>query len=137
MAVLTSELQEIYQRLLIGQLIRDLIQSSKNLWVEILLDRYVTSTNILHSPSHSSDSLFCSYILYARDVLKDVYSWHVGSVTSYLWSCPLSYLGFIGTLTQYIDIHDLHLTVKDVISSSNPRINVLYTQLPPFALDTI
>jgi len=67
MAALTSELQEIYQRLFIGQLVRDLIQSSKNLWVEILSDKYVTSPNILHSPSHSSDSLFFGYISFTQD----------------------------------------------------------------------
>ncbi|AES88248.1 response regulator, putative [Medicago truncatula] len=46
-------------------------------------------------------------------------------------------VGFIGCLPPYIDIHDLLLTVKDVISSNNPHTNILYSQLPTFAADTI
>lgn len=31
----------------------------------------------------------------------------------------------------YIDIHDLHFTVKDIVSYIGPHTQLLYTQLPP------
>jgi len=36
----------------------------------------------------------------------------------------------------YIDIHDIHLFVKDVLSYNNPHTQVLYTSLPHIVSDT-
>jgi len=37
----------------------------------------------------------------------------------------------LASLVPYIDIHDLHLSIKDVIDSPTPHTNILYTMLPP------
>jgi hypothetical protein len=37
----------------------------------------------------------------------------------------------------YIDIHDLHLSAKDVINSGEPHTQILYTHLSPEASYTI
>ena len=54
-----------------------------------------------------------------------------------IWFDLDSSLGHIGSIVPVIDIHDLHLTVKDVFSSNDPHSQVLYTQLPPPASDSI
>jgi hypothetical protein len=114
-----------------------MVQSSKKLWVDILSDRYVAGSNILHATAHSSDSITWSSILRARNVLKDGFSWRVESCSSSFWSCPWSSLGFIRSLAPYIDIHDLQLSVKDVFSFVSPHAHILYTQLPSLAIDLI
>lgn len=114
-----------------------MVQYSKKLWVDILSDRYVVGSNVLHATTHSSDYVTYSSILRARNVLKDDFSWRAESDSSSFWSCPWSSLGFIGSLAPYIDIHDLQLSVKDVFSSTRPHAHILYTQLPSFAIDLI
>lgn len=114
-----------------------MVQSSPKLWVQLLSDRYAMGVNTLLASAGPSVSFIWSSILHARDVLKDGFSWRAGSGNSSFWSCPWSSLGILGRIPPYIDIHDLQLTVKDVISSNNPHTNILYTQLPPFAADTI
>ena len=117
---------------LLGKLVWDMLQSSKKLWVDILSDRYVAGPKVLHATTHSSDSVTWSAILRARNILKDGFSWRVGSGSSSFWSWPLSSLGFIGSLAPYIDIHDLQLSIKDVISSGSPLLTSFTLSCPHF-----
>jgi hypothetical protein len=43
----------------------------------------------------------------------------------------------LGSLVPYVDIHDLQLSVKDVLSTGNPHTHNLYTQLSPPVSDVI
>jgi len=40
-------------------------------------------------------------------------------------------VGCIGFFPPYIDIHDLNLTVKDVLPTNGPYTQILYSHLPP------
>ena len=107
------------------------------LWVDLLSNRYVSGHKILHATTHAKGSPTWSSIMHAKNVLKDGFSWRVGSGSSSFWFCPWSSLGFIGSFPPYIDIHDLHLTVRDVFSTNGPHTQDLYFHLPPLVTDFI
>ena len=70
-------------------------------------------------------------IIRTKSVLHDGYEWRHGSGGSSFWFTSWSSSGLLAPLVPYIDIHDLHLTIKDVISSLAPHTHILYTSLPP------
>lgn len=107
-----------------------MVQNSNKIWVEILFDRYVVGPKILQAQTRPSDSVTWSSIMSAKNILKDGFSWRAGSGSSSFCSCPWSSLGFIGSFSPYIDIHDIQLTVKDVFSTHNRHTDCLYPQLP-------
>lgn len=122
---------------LLGKLVWDLLQSSPKRWVDLLSNRYVSGHKILHATTHSKDSPTWSSIIHAKNALKDGFTCHAGSGNSSFWFCPWSSLGFLGSIVPYIDIHDLHLTVRDVLSTNDPYTRDLYSHLPPMAADSI
>jgi hypothetical protein len=71
-----------------------------------------------------------SSIVHAKNVLKDGYSWRTGSGSSYFWFSTWSTFGPLGNIIPLHDIDDLHLTFKDVLSSTSPYSQILYTQSP-------
>jgi len=123
--------------MLLGKLLWDLVQSSNKLWVDLLSDKYVAGPRILHAITHNSALATWSSIIKAKNILKDGFSWRTRSGNSSFWSYPWSSFGYLGPLVPYIDIHDLQLTIKDVISFPSPHTHVLYTQLPPIVSDNI
>jgi hypothetical protein len=70
-------------------------------------------------------------------LLKYGFSWRAGSGSSSFWFTPWTALDHLGSLVLYVDIHDLQLSVKDVLSKGNPHTHSLYTQLPPLTSDVI
>jgi len=122
---------------LLGKLVWDLLQSSPKLWVDLLSNRYVYGHNILHATSHPKDSPTWSSIMHAKNALKDGFTWRAGFGNSSFWFYPWSSLGFLGFIVPYIDIHDLHWTVRDVFSTNAPHTRDLYSHLPTMAADFI
>ncbi|PNX61430.1 hypothetical protein L195_g060660, partial [Trifolium pratense] len=68
------------------------------------------------SDNPSSGSSTRSFITRAKNIPKDGFTWCASSGSSSFWFTPWTTLGLHGTLVSYVDIHDLHLSVKDVIS---------------------
>jgi hypothetical protein len=60
-----------------------------------------------------------------------------GSGSSSFWLSRWSTLGILGSIVPYIDIHDLQLTIKDVLTANDPPTNILYTNLLHVASDLI
>ncbi|GAU42452.1 hypothetical protein TSUD_235210 [Trifolium subterraneum] len=113
---------------------KDMVQSSSKLWVDLLSSKYVFGSTFLLSSTLSSGSSTWSSIIRAKDILKDSFSWRVGSGSSSFWFTPWTALG---SLVPYVDIHDLRPSVKDVISTGNPHTQCLYTHLPSLVSDVI
>ncbi|GAU50504.1 hypothetical protein TSUD_409790 [Trifolium subterraneum] len=122
---------------LLGKLVWDMVQSSNKLWVDLLSSKYVKGSTFLLSGNNSSGSPTWSSIIQAKNILKDGFSWRAGSGTSSFWSSHWTTLGQLGALVPYIDIHDLQLSIKDVLSTNSPHTHILYTQLPPSVSDLI
>ncbi|CAJ2635885.1 unnamed protein product [Trifolium pratense] len=122
---------------LLGKLVWDMVHHSKKLWVDILSSKYVDGPSIFLASNSSSGSPTWSSIIQAKNILKDGYTWRAGSGSSSFWFSHCTKFGRLGTIVPYIDIHDLQLSVRDVLSSGNPHTQILYTQLPPMIFDTI
>jgi len=116
---------------LLGKLVWDMVQSSSKLWVQLLPNKYIGGLNFLQAIIHSNSSPSWSSIIRAKNILKQGYSWRAGSGSSSFWFSNWSSQGPIGNHVPIIDIHDLHLTVKDVFSVDGPHAQDLYTNLPP------
>jgi len=97
--------------------------------VNLLLNKYTSAHNNLQANASSNNSPIWSSIIKARNILKDAYSWRTGSGSSSFWFNNCWNLGILGSLVPYIDIHDLQLTIKDVLSPNDPHIHILYTNL--------
>lgn len=92
----------------------------------------------MHSTIIPSEySQIWSSIIRAKNTLKSGFSWRASSGNTSFSYYPWTNLGYLGTLVPYIDIHDIHLSVKDMISSNNPHTQVFYTILPPLVSDII
>jgi len=72
-----------------------------------------------------------------KNVRKEVYSLCGGCGSSSFWFTNWITLDILGSLVPYIDILDLQLTVKDVLSANDPHTNILYTNLSHAASDHI
>lgn len=70
-------------------------------------------------------------------MLKNGYSWHAGSGNSSFWFSNWSPHDILGNQVPFVDIHDLHLSVKDVLINNGQHTQALYTNLPPAIGDTI
>jgi len=114
---------------LLGKLVWDLFHNNKKLWVSLFSAKYVAGPNLLNASIKSSSSPTWSSIIRAKNILISGYSWRPGSGTSSFWFSTWSNFGPLGSLAPIIDIHDLHLTVKDVIYN-HQRSLMLYTPLP-------
>jgi frataxin-like iron-binding protein CyaY len=120
---------------LLGKLVWDILQSKDKLWVNIFSHRYDAGIKILQASDKQGSSHIWSSIIRAKAILREGFTWRVGSGSSSFWFCPWSVIVCFSKLVPYIDIHDLQLTVKDVINSNNPHSHILYTNLPHTALD--
>lgn len=115
---------------LLGKLVWDMVQSTNKLWVNILSNRYTSGSNTLHATTNSNSSPTWSSIIKAKDILSSGYVWHAGSGSSSFWFNHWSSHGLIGSLVPIIDVHDLHLTVREVFTSNGQPTQALYTNLP-------
>jgi ribonuclease HI len=122
---------------LLGKLVWDMVQSTNKLWVNLLSNKYSTGPCMLDARVTSSSSPSWSYIVRAKNILKAGYTWRAGAGTSSFWFSNWSSHGLLGSLVPIIDIHDLHLSVKDVFTSDGQHTDVLYTNLPQHIADTI
>jgi hypothetical protein len=114
-----------------------MVQSTNKLWVNLLSSKYAAGPSILHSNATSSSSPSWSSIIRAKDILKNGYSWRAGSGSSSFWFSNWCSHGFLGSLVPNIDIHDIHLSVKDVISFNGQHTQALYTTLPQQVAHTV
>jgi len=114
-----------------------MVQSTNKLWVNLLSDKYKTGKNFIHATFNSSSSPSWSSIIKAKDTFCSGYRWRAGSGSSSFWFHSWSTLGFIGSLVPVIDIHDIHLSVKDVFTFNGQHTQALYTNIPQIIADSI
>jgi len=122
---------------LLGKLVWDMVQSTNKLWVNILSNKYTSGFHILHATSNSNNSPSWSSIIKAKNILRNGYLWRVESGSSSFWFHNWSSHGLIGSLVPIIDIHDIHLTVRDVFTHNEQHTQALYTNLPSTIADSI
>jgi len=120
---------------LLGKLVWDMVQSSNKLWVHLLSNKYIRGRNFLQLSLQANNSPSWSSIIRANNILNHGYSWHAGSCSSSFWFNNWSTRSPIGNHVPVIEIHDLHLTVKDVLSVDGFHAHDLYTNLPNEIID--
>ena len=122
---------------LLEKLVQDMVQSKNKLWVNLLSNKYSGGSNFLHDNAHPNNSPSWSFIIRAKNILKNRQTWRAGSRTSSFWFSNWSPHGLLGSLVLIIDIHDLHHSVRDVFSNIGQHTHALYTNLPPDIKDYI
>ena len=122
---------------LLGKLVWDMTQHSTKLWVQLLSHKYLTTPHFLLANAHLSCSSSWATIMRAKNMLSGGYSWRHGSSASSFWFSNWNSTGILAKAVPFVDIHDLQLTVKDVLSSPPPHTNILYTMLPPEVANSV
>ena len=97
---------------LLGKLVWDMVQSSSKLWVSLLSNKYTGGHNTLLASASNNNSPIWSSIIRAKNILKEGYTWRIGSGSSSFWFSNWNSLGPIDNYVPVIDIHDLHLSVR-------------------------
>lgn len=69
--------------------------------------------------------------------MKNGYTWRAGSGNSSFWYSNWSTHGILSSQVPFVDIHDIQLSVHDVITNDGHHTQRLYTSLPPDLEDTI
>jgi len=123
---------------LLGKLVWNLVQKTDKLWVNLLSNNYTSGLDFLFydSARHNSSPTWSS-IIRAKNVLRDGYVWRAGSGNTSFWYSNWSSLGTLGSQVPYVDIHDIHLSVHDVITNNGNHTHPIYTILPPNLADVI
>lgn len=70
-------------------------------------------------------------------VLQEGYDFQLGSGNSPLWHTNWTGLGTLNNFVPYIDIHDAHLCINDIIQNGAWQVDMLYTMLPPNIIECI
>jgi len=108
-----------------------MVQKTDKLWVNLLSSNYSSGSNFFFNASaHRNNSPTWSPIVRAKNVLNHGYIWRAGSGNSSFWYSNWSPFGILGNQVPYVDIHDIHLTIKDVITNEAHHTQALYTILP-------
>jgi hypothetical protein len=123
---------------LLGKLVWNLVQNNHKLWVNLLSSNYSSGPDFLfNASSHRNSSPTWSSIIRAQNVLKDGYTWRAGLGNTSFWYGIWSPPGILSSQVPFVDIHDIHLTVHDVITNDGHHTQPLYTILPSTLADII
>lgn len=114
---------------MLGKLVWDVQQHKDKLWVNIISSKYISNGQFLLT-SKSSGSPIWNAISKARLELQDGYSFRIGDGCTSVWYTPWSPYGKISSLVPFVDIHDIDLTLKDLIVGNEWNFDALYTTLP-------
>ena len=106
--------------------------------MNLLSSNYSSGHNFLHTATiqHNCSPSWSS-IIRAKNVLKRIYIWRAGSGNSSFWHTNWSSFGKLSTQVPFVDIHDLHLTIKDVFPFVGQRSQAFYTILPTEIVEVI
>jgi len=123
---------------LLGKLVWSLVHNDDKLWVNLLSSNYSCGSDFLFNSSvHRNSSPIWSSIIRAKDVMKNGYTWRAGSCNSSFWYSNWSTHGILSSQVPFVDIHNIQLSVHDVITNDGHHTQRLYTSLPPDLEDTI
>jgi hypothetical protein len=114
---------------LLGKLVWDVHTNSNKLWVQILSNKYLDNSSIIDVPKKNGSTTWNS-ILKARSVLQDGYVFRLGNDNTSFWYSSWTTLGTFASLIPWVDIHDISLCIRDVITNGNWNFNPLHTLLP-------
>lgn len=73
----------------------------------------------------------------ALPLLRNGFAYRMGDGSSSSWFFPSTSIGKLSEHVLYVDIHNLHLTISDVVQDGKWKVDQLYTQLPSFVTDII
>lgn len=69
-------------------------------------------------------------IMKAKAMLRDGFEFFLGNDSSSLWYASWSSFGKQSNQVWYVDIHDIHKTIADIVQNGKCDFSQLYTQLP-------
>jgi hypothetical protein len=122
--------------MMLGKLVWDIHSKQDKLWVKLITDKYVGNRSFLDVPKKAG-SVVWNFIMKARQVLRSGYSYRLGNGASSFWYDSWSEFGRLCDHVWYVDIHDTHITVADIIQHGTWNLSQFYTHLPETILESI
>lgn len=84
------------------------------LWVSLLRHMYVGDKFFLDMPITQGSTVWQS-IMKAKETLQNGFNYRLGDGSSSFWYASWIKFGKLCEQVLYVDIHDVHLTIADVI----------------------
>ncbi|XP_057449118.1 uncharacterized protein LOC130740498 [Lotus japonicus] len=116
---------------LLGKAIWSILHKPRKLWVEAMKHKYLRNSSVLQVEPKATDSPIWKGILKARDQLKEGFKFRLGNGETSLWYGDWSGDGALARKVLYVDMHDVQLSLRDVISNGNWNLGNVYTLIPP------
>lgn len=121
---------------MLGKLVWQLHETSNKFWVEVMRNKYCGTTPFIEVKKRQGSFTWNS-IQKAKLALQEGYGFRPGRGDSPIWHTNWTGLGTLNQFVPYIDIHDVHLCVKDIIQNGAWQTNTLYTVLPSNIIEHI
>src|ERR1044072_8595275 len=121
---------EVANIALLGKAVWSMLHEPNKLWVKVFTNKYLQNSSILQVKPKVSDSPVWKGLLKSRDYLREGFSFKLGNGETSLWRGDWSGSGSIAPTIPFVDIHDVDIVLKDIISNGAWSVQQLYTNLP-------
>lgn len=121
---------------MLGKLVWQLHNNSDKLCVELVSQKYIRQQHFLQL-TKKAGSFTQNSILKAKAVLNEGFGFRLGNGDTSIWYVPWLDSKKLSAQVPFVDIHDIHLQIKDVINDGKWNLDKLYTSLPSDATDAI
>ena len=114
---------------LLGKRVWDLIHLANQLWVSILTSKYLREGNLFMAKGRKG-SISWNSISKVLEALEDGFRIKLGAGNMWFWFDAWVVKELLAKRVSWVDIHDIHLKVKEVWVSPEWTFEGLYTALP-------
>jgi len=99
---------------MLGKLVWDIHCNSYKLWVCLLRHKFVNDKFFLDMPTTLGATIWNS-IMKAKETLRNGFDYKLEDGSSSFWYAPWTKFGKLCEKVLYVDTHDVHLTIADVV----------------------
>ncbi|KAK7270115.1 hypothetical protein RIF29_23027 [Crotalaria pallida] len=122
---------------MLGKHVWDMIHRGDKIWVQMLRAKYYPHGGFLFCETKSGSFLWNS-LCKALNVLQEGYVFKVRNGASSIWYDPWLFIGPLWKLVPFVQIHDTHLRVCDILAEQQWHLDdIRTTALPQQARNAI
>jgi len=114
---------------ILGKLVWSIHQNCDSLWVQVLKHKYIKDEVFLNI-NKKPGSVTWNAIMKALLALREGFELRLGDGNSSFWYTNWAGTGKLAEKVFFVDIHDLHMRVRDVYVDGTWNFNLPYTNIP-------
>ncbi|XP_057429431.1 uncharacterized protein LOC130722639 [Lotus japonicus] len=136
LAITPQQTCQSHNLALLGKNVWQVIKGEDKPWVSLVKEKYGVHGNFLSAPVRRG-SVVWRAILKTKEVMQGGFSFKLGNGSSSFWFDEWLGNFKLGAIVPAVDIHDVQLTVCDMVRGGSWDLAQLYTSLPSDIIDSI